>query len=252
MMILTSLPMQMPELKGSSGPPSPLLWVKEGKGTYTQALELETKSVWSPFLKSQPQGRLPSWLSPAAWPCPPQPSTGWAAHWANLFLTETLSSRQSDMQEAPPFFESVISSPEKGLQMCPVSIFHSCFLVFDFLFCYSSHGPFLLLYVKITSLIYTTCLDLRASVRLLGFSAPRAKSPGAGVWLCHCVCWAQAWLWPSSFRRKQLRGLWSMKTGSSVWPSPPGLFSWGIAVSWVSCLRGRSQGEKVAQVGFLM
>lgn len=65
-MTLTSLPMQMPELEGSSGPPSPLLWVKEGKGTYTEALELVTKSVGSPFLKSQPQDCLPSWLSPAA------------------------------------------------------------------------------------------------------------------------------------------------------------------------------------------
>ena len=94
-MTLTSLPMQMPELEGSSGPPSPLLWVKEGKGTYTEALELVTKSVGSPFLKSQPQDCLPSWLSPAALILP-STALRWlssepdkaVSHWDTVLKTE--------------------------------------------------------------------------------------------------------------------------------------------------------------------
>lgn len=123
-------------------------------------------------LKPLLQGSLPLWqpsrcLDSALGPPPlAEQCTGQACVPAQMLPT-----RQSDLQDDPPFFESLSSHPpKKGLQMWGVSTFSLLLSAFYFA---TVHGHFLLLYIKLTSLIYSLCLDLRAFVS----GSPWAGSP---------------------------------------------------------------------------
>ena len=170
----------MPESEGSSGPPAPLLWVKEGKVTYTQALELVTKSVGSLFLKSQSTGPSPIMavsccLDPALHSSPRAESSTGQTYFP---LRHCPQDRVTCRKTLPSL--TLSSHPPKKACKCALSPFFTlAFWILTFYFAIAC-GPFLSPYIKLTSLIYTTCLDLRAFVRVLGFSAPRTKSPEAG------------------------------------------------------------------------